>query len=198
MIKVKQSEIKYNRLIQKAKELFMELGYKAVSMEEIAEAAGISKMTIYKYFPSKEKLFIEIMLMHIDKHYLLLEEELSQVKGTMEKINYLLDYSIRVSKNYSLALYNDVLSLPYLGEIIIAEKNKLNSLLFENILKEGVKKGEVRNTDIGFLANMLIIITEAYGKIYLSKIESREELEAKSLALFDFLKYGLFGGVEVE
>lgn len=37
-------------------ELFDKSGYAAVSMEQIAEAAGVSKVTLYKYFPFKEAL----------------------------------------------------------------------------------------------------------------------------------------------
>ena len=51
---ISQSEIKYNRMMEKAKELFFEFGYRATSMDQIAEESGISKMTIYRYFSSKE------------------------------------------------------------------------------------------------------------------------------------------------
>lgn len=58
-VMISQSEIKYNRLMEKAEELFISLGYKGVSMDQIAKEAGISKMTIYKYFSSKEELFVK-------------------------------------------------------------------------------------------------------------------------------------------
>jgi AcrR family transcriptional regulator len=39
-----------------ASELFEKHGYAAVTMEQIAEAADVSKVTLYKYFPVKEAL----------------------------------------------------------------------------------------------------------------------------------------------
>ncbi|MFF5294877.1 TetR/AcrR family transcriptional regulator [Paractinoplanes globisporus] len=39
--------------------LFLERGFDAVSVAEIAEAAGVSKMTVFNYFPRKEELFFD-------------------------------------------------------------------------------------------------------------------------------------------
>ncbi|MDR3303388.1 MAG: TetR/AcrR family transcriptional regulator; helix-turn-helix transcriptional regulator [Treponema sp.] len=47
-------------IMRKAKELILEHGADAVSMEDIAAKAELSKATLYLYFPSKEVLFQEI------------------------------------------------------------------------------------------------------------------------------------------
>jgi AcrR family transcriptional regulator len=39
--------------------MFFERGFDAVSVAEIAEAAGVSKMTVFNYFPRKEELFFD-------------------------------------------------------------------------------------------------------------------------------------------
>ena len=41
-------------------ELFGTQSYQNISMDEIAKKAGVSKRTLYKYFPSKVELFISI------------------------------------------------------------------------------------------------------------------------------------------
>jgi AcrR family transcriptional regulator len=41
--------------------LFLERGFEAVSVAEIAEAAGVSKMTVFNYFPRKEDMFFDRM-----------------------------------------------------------------------------------------------------------------------------------------
>lgn len=42
-----------------AKRLFLEQGYQGVSMDQIAAAAGVSKLTVYSHFGDKETLFSE-------------------------------------------------------------------------------------------------------------------------------------------
>ncbi|MEV6828717.1 TetR family transcriptional regulator [Amycolatopsis sp. NPDC051102] len=39
--------------------LFIERGFEEVTVAEIAEAAGVSKMTVFNYFPRKEDLFLD-------------------------------------------------------------------------------------------------------------------------------------------
>jgi hypothetical protein len=43
-------------IIEKSCELFLNLGFKSVTMDEIANALGISKKTLYKYFSNKTDL----------------------------------------------------------------------------------------------------------------------------------------------
>lgn len=83
-----QSEIKYRRLMEKAEELFVKRGYKAVTMDEIAKKAGISKMTIYGHFSSKEELFLEVVLSLMDRSYLFIENKIKEISGVLGKIHF--------------------------------------------------------------------------------------------------------------
>ena len=49
---------KCNEIAGAALSLFAKKGYAATSVEQIAEAAGIGKGTVYEYFPSKEDIFV--------------------------------------------------------------------------------------------------------------------------------------------
>jgi len=45
-----------NKILEKSNELFLNLGFKSVTMDEIAGSLGVSKKTIYKYFKNKTEL----------------------------------------------------------------------------------------------------------------------------------------------
>lgn len=45
------------RVIEVAEQLFLEQGFERTSVEAVAKASGVSKMTIYSYFPTKKALF---------------------------------------------------------------------------------------------------------------------------------------------
>jgi AcrR family transcriptional regulator len=58
-----------DKIISKANELFLKLGFKSVTMDDIACEMCISKKTIYKYFCNKEVLVAETTaVMHITVH----------------------------------------------------------------------------------------------------------------------------------
>ena len=47
-------------LVETAFDLFVERGFPNVSMEEVAQAAGVSRSTLYRRFPAKEDLVLEV------------------------------------------------------------------------------------------------------------------------------------------
>lgn len=60
------------KIISKASELFLKLGFKSVTMDDIAGEMCISKKTIYKYFCNKEVLIEEsTSLVHTQVHQII-------------------------------------------------------------------------------------------------------------------------------
>lgn len=50
-------DLKKAKILEASIDLFRKKGYNAASMQDIAEACGVAKVSIYKFFPSKEELF---------------------------------------------------------------------------------------------------------------------------------------------
>ncbi|MFN5334739.1 MAG: TetR/AcrR family transcriptional regulator [Bacteroidota bacterium] len=50
-----------HKILQNAKEFFMRMGIRAVSMDDIANQTGISKKTIYQYYADKDELVDAVM-----------------------------------------------------------------------------------------------------------------------------------------
>jgi len=51
---------KFDQVLDGAREIFMRDGFEGASVDEIARAAGVSKATLYSYFPDKRLLFSEV------------------------------------------------------------------------------------------------------------------------------------------
>src|SRR5450756_2001858 len=49
-------------IVEAAQRLFLERGFGAVSMDELAEAASVARRTLYNQFSSKEEIFREMLL----------------------------------------------------------------------------------------------------------------------------------------
>ncbi len=48
-------------IVEAAERLFLQRGFGAVSMDELAEAAGVARRTLYNQFSSKEEIFREML-----------------------------------------------------------------------------------------------------------------------------------------
>ncbi len=57
-----RSDVKRRAIVEAATRLFLEKGYPGTSMDEIAAAAEVSKVTVYKQFHDKDQLFSDIIL----------------------------------------------------------------------------------------------------------------------------------------
>ncbi|GII85837.1 TetR family transcriptional regulator [Sphaerisporangium siamense] len=54
------------QLLDAAQEVFVENGYHAAAMDEIAERAGVSKPVLYQHFPGKLDLYLALLDVHVD------------------------------------------------------------------------------------------------------------------------------------
>ncbi|MCW2876227.1 MAG: putative transcriptional regulator, TetR family [Sphaerisporangium sp.] len=54
------------QLLTAAQEVFVENGYHAAAMDEIAERAGVSKPVLYQHFPGKLELYLALLDLHVD------------------------------------------------------------------------------------------------------------------------------------
>ncbi|MES2410024.1 MAG: TetR/AcrR family transcriptional regulator [Bacteroidota bacterium] len=67
-----------DKIIRKATDMFLKLGFKSVTMDDIACEMCISKKTIYKYFSNKERLIEEGTEVIHQKIHTLMEEVIAQ------------------------------------------------------------------------------------------------------------------------
>ena len=144
------------KIISKSEELFLSLGFKSVTMDDIANAMGISKKTIYTHFSNKTAL-VEVVtfsiLDHISKGIDTINaasvnpiEELYDIK--LFVMNYFKNE--RVSPQHQLKKY-----YPEIFERLkIKQFEKMHSSV-ENSLKMGMNSGLFRpDIDINFISRL--------------------------------------------
>ncbi|NIA19833.1 MAG: TetR family transcriptional regulator [Xanthomonadaceae bacterium] len=57
---IKRKEVRRNKIITKALEIFAKKGFQETTIAEISKASGVSEATVYEYFNSKEELLFAI------------------------------------------------------------------------------------------------------------------------------------------
>ncbi|MGC9418140.1 MAG: TetR/AcrR family transcriptional regulator [Rhodovulum sp.] len=58
---------KFDQVLHGAREVFLRDGFEGASVDDIARAAGVSKATLYSYFPDKRLLFVEVFRLECDR-----------------------------------------------------------------------------------------------------------------------------------
>ncbi len=161
-----KTEAKRLAILEAAEEVFREVGFERASMEEIRERIGGSKATLYNYFPSKEKLFFEVMY-HAKS--LELEAIVSGLDADKENLKQEL---LQFGQKLLPVLYSpEAISIRRLA-ISEAGQSEIGKVCFEQstvpmekkvaeFLKKGMKRGELRTADPKTAAIHLLSLLES-------------------------------------
>src|SRR5437660_12633828 len=83
------TQAKHDEILGIASQVFLEMGYEGASMAEIATRVGGSRGALYRYFPSKERLFVEVTLAagrrHLEPAFAELEQSSDEVDATLQR-----------------------------------------------------------------------------------------------------------------
>ncbi len=119
-------------IITAAEKVFKKMGYKNAKMEEVAKLAGITKVTLYTYFQSKENMYMALTYRGFQKllnGYYQVIDKYKNEKGlisTLALLDKFMDFS---SENF---VYNEAL-LNYFSTIRSADEHKLTDALKDSI-----------------------------------------------------------------
>jgi AcrR family transcriptional regulator len=132
-----------DRLLDTALKLFVERGYVAVRVEDIARAAGVSRATFYKHFSEREEILGELFAR------LLGREPAAPPQGdpadVVARVRELLrDAAVRMVADEQLARF--VYTLPIRHAALVGEGARPPALdLVERVVEEGAAAGAVRD-----------------------------------------------------
>src|SRR5438045_1912432 len=85
----RRKQARPGELLDAALDLFVEKGFAATRAEEVAARAGVSKGTLFLYFPSKEELFKAVVRENISGRFTEWNDEFGAFEGsTGEMLRY--------------------------------------------------------------------------------------------------------------
>jgi TetR/AcrR family transcriptional regulator, cholesterol catabolism regulator len=138
-------------VIKEAARLFDERGYHATSMEDIAEAVGLRKPSLYHYFKSKDEILFWIHEEFID---LLIERQLAReappvatleaLRAVMVDILQLMD----THRGHVRVFFEHHRELPKDAHDTLVKKRVRYREMVAEIIRRGVDEGTLRDVDV--------------------------------------------------
>ena len=136
---------KYRLIVETARDLFMRYGIKRITVEEICETAGVSKMTFYKHFKNKFDLAIfilnNIFEEGVNRYKRIMDQDVPFSVKAKEIIQLKLESTEDISKEMLKDFYDR--SIPEVADLIQKITQENFKLLFDD-LTAAQKKGEIR------------------------------------------------------
>ncbi len=134
------------RILEKAAEMFLTLGVKSVTMDEIAGELGMSKKTIYAHYGTKTKLIEATALFMFERISQGIEDLSRGQKDPIEELFTIKDFALehlrdeRSSPQYQLQKY-----YPKIFASLKTRQQDLMEAYIQKNLKRGISEGVYRN-----------------------------------------------------
>jgi AcrR family transcriptional regulator len=150
----RRKEARPGELLEAALDLFVEKGFAATRSEEVAARAGVSKGTLFLYFPSKEELFEAVVVENLSGRFTEWNREFDAFEGsTTDMLRYCMRIwwerigSTKVSGLAKLML-SEGRNFPELAEFYRREVVRPGHALLRRIVRRGVDSGEFAPVDV--------------------------------------------------
>ena len=163
----RRPETRPQQIIDAALEVFGECGLANARLQDIADRAGVSKGTIYLYFPNKEELFREVVRQTAVARIEAREQKVTQGTPTEQLCSAMRGYWQFVRTPAFSTIHRLVLGelhqFPDLATFYANEVTARGLKLLSGIIQRGVDSGEFREIDPMVAARMLVAITVMNG-----------------------------------
>ena len=139
----------YRRIVDKATEMFLSKGIKAVKMDDVATDLSISKRTLYEIFSNKEMLLLHCVQQSRkarEKHFRCFNE--SGPHSEIEMILEFYRYQLRLSSKVSINFVKELQKYPLVVQWI-EESRKKEKAVAKSFFEQGVRNGYFRK-DVNF------------------------------------------------
>lgn len=178
-----KDEIVREEIVNQAQLIFRQYGLKKTTMEEIAEACGKAKSTLYHYFKNKKEVFDAVFLKELNSLRNSIQKKVNQKQTVSDKLSsYIIDFHEGIIEKTNIyrvlkeELKEEYIERFYLSRIIESEKQYITNLLedgYDSFNFEGIKR-----EDLPWLAETMIV---AFMGIVHYSINSAEGFQHEKL-----------------
>lgn len=143
----RESGHKREQILLAAVEKFLEKDFYQVTIDEIANLAGVGKGTVYEYFPSKEELFKDCFLYCTDSYLQSFNQHLTDYSSVKKTMSVILKAHLELLKDNRKKLhllFNErPLNFQELQSLILDRRQELLQGI-KGLIKEGIKNEEIK------------------------------------------------------
>ena len=158
----RRKEARPGELLEAALDLFVEKGYAATKVDEVAARAGVSKGTLFLYFPSKEELFKAVVRENAGRPLEDAQREVAEFEGpTAELLHEFIrrwwtQYGGTPAAGLTKLIISEAANFPDLARYYQDDVVQPAHDLLQSIVRRGMARGEFRTVDPLAAAHLIV------------------------------------------
>jgi len=198
----RRKEARPGELLDAALDLFVEKGFAATRVEEVAARAGVSKGTLFLYFQSKEDLFKAVVRENISGRFKEWSEEYEMFEGsTAEMVSFCMNawwdrIGATKASGVTKLMMSEATNFPDLAAFYQQEVIQPGQALIRRILQRGIDRKEFRAMNLDYavysiIAPMIYLIIAKHSTGVCVKNEIELNPKKYIAAQLDAILYGM-------
>ncbi len=146
----RRKQARPQELLAAALELFVEKGFAATRSEEVAQRAGVSKGTLYLYYPSKEELFKamvrESLSSRIAEAGVMIAQFVGPTAELLQRVMYMwwTEVGLSPAGGITKVMMAEARNFPELANFFHEEVVAPTQTLLAQVIQRGIDRGEFR------------------------------------------------------
>jgi|SRR5690625_1903468 len=180
----KRTSIKRQAILDAATDLFITKGISDVTVEEIAQIAGVSKVTIFKYFGDKESLARNILLPFVEEWITYYDELIKSDIPFLEKVKKITMHKASMYKAVGHSLWHEIiLKDKAMQRIIIDMLEVRQTEIYTALIRSGKESGDI---DESIPDEAILMYVGSFLSLYGTKdfVQTEDHVHAGLLKLF--------------
>ena len=159
----RRKEARPAELLEAALALFVEKGFAATRSEEVAKAAGVSKGTLYLYFPSKEELLKAVIQHFLGTEIEAGEQEAAAAEGPTAQVmeQLLVTWWTRIYEGPASGVFKlvitEIRNFPEIGDFWVEHVVAPGEAIVSGLLRRGIERGEFKEVDVAFATHSMLM-----------------------------------------
>lgn len=151
------------KILDQARDSFMELGIRSVSMDDLSSRLGISKKTIYQYVVNKQDLVNQIITRHTELERELMQTIKEQAGDAIDELVHITQHISQLFRTMRPTLLYD-LQKYYKNswqKVKVLHQEFIQQVIKENLVR-GISEGYYRREiDVDIIARLYVVQSQA-------------------------------------
>lgn len=189
----RRKEARPAEIIEAALTLFVDKGYAATRLDDVAKLAGVTKGTVYLYFDNKEELFKAVVRETVLPNLEFAETVVAEHQGSSEALlwHLLERWAERMTESPTTGIAKLMIAeagnFPELARFYMDEVVLRSRKLFAAVIERGIQSGEFKPVDVALATRATtapLMMTKVWSQSF--ALCDPEIIDLKTFARFHF------------
>jgi AcrR family transcriptional regulator len=181
-------------ILAAATRLFAEQGYANADTQALADRLGVGKGTLYRYFASKQELFLAAVDRQVEQFHEVLQEATAHVEDPLQRVARAVEMYLNFFTSHPEFVELSIQERAYFKDVALERRNKYLQP-WKELFRELIAAGRVRDVPVERITDVLCDLL--HGTMFSNYFDQRDRSTGEQARdILDIAFHGILSDAE--